>query len=88
LITSEISGEDELELVSWMDAGGRRAKGRGGYTGRRRRARRPRPEAERAAAGHGPAEAWSAGAATPRDGWDRGAERGRRDDDAVVSWLP
>ena len=55
--------EDELELVSWMDAGGRRAKGKGGDTGRRRRARRTRPKAEQATAGHGPAEARSAGAA-------------------------
>lgn len=77
LLTSEISGADELELVIWMDAGGPRAKGRD-HTGRRRRARRPRPESERVAAGHSPAEAWSAGAATPRDGRDTGAGRGGR----------
>lgn len=77
MLTSEISGADELELVIWMDARGRRAKGRD-HTGRRRRARRPRPESERVAAGHGPAEAWSAGAATPRDGRDTGAGRGGR----------
>ena len=30
VITSEISAEDELELVSWMDAGDSRAKDEGG----------------------------------------------------------
>ena len=37
--------------------------------------RRPRLEAERAAAGHGLAEARRSGAATPRDGW-AGAQDG------------
>jgi hypothetical protein len=40
VITSEIGGEDKLELVSWMDAGDHRAKGEGGVTGRRRRVRK------------------------------------------------
>jgi len=40
VITSEISAEDELELVSWMDAGDSRAKDEGGVPGCRRRARK------------------------------------------------
>jgi hypothetical protein len=48
--------------------------------------RQTRPEVEQAVAGHGPTEERSAEAATPHDGWNRGAGWGWLDDDAGLRW--